>query len=135
MRLLAICLMLMPTGCLACAVMPVLACTHGCRRVAIMLASRMPCAGVAARWREHLALTLRPHYRESNRLRYKMMEGLRPDQMFFPVGARFLLWNSWKSSRDCRMHPIRFLVIVPKAVHQRSARKQCAGAESGSFDL
>ena len=46
-------------------------------------ASRQSSCGVTCRWLEHVALTLRTQCRDSHKLRYKLMRGLRPENFFF----------------------------------------------------
>lgn len=48
-------------------------------------ASQKSRSGVACRWLEHVALTLRTHCRDSQKLRYKLMRGLLPEHFFFLV--------------------------------------------------
>ena len=47
--------------------------------------SKLGSCGIACRWLEHVALTLRSHCRDSHRLRYKLMRGLLPQDFFFLV--------------------------------------------------
>lgn len=110
-------------------------------------ASAPSCSGVAARWLEHLALTLRPHCRDSGKLRYKLMRGLRPDQMFFLLcrtgdwqRVSFLEQLEIKSRRpnaNVRLSQTTCSVACkrPRGRPPKFARKQCASTESGPFDF